>query len=556
MVEASRRRSETRDAPVSSRRSRIAWDGSWPLHPFLFAAASVMTMMAGNLNHTSFGDVLHSLAYAILFALAVYLVAALVRRRFDRLSAVIASVWVVGCLYYAGLFGPLESLLQDASFMVNALPFALAALALVTALAFVLRRAMVITHYVLTGIAAALLAQPVWQAAAYEWRNGAAREAYDPGRAMAEIAQYLPAGGLEAATSRTPDIYHFVFDRYASEGILRRHYDFDNSAIGSFLEQRGFYVARASNSNYQKTGHSLASAFYMDYLDFLERDERVTGRNWHPIYAMLDDHRVARMLKSSGYDIIQFGSWWVGTYDNPVADENHPHGFSEFEMLYLRRTALGPLFQLLPDTPLTMRLDWDNAQCQRVGPQVEQIKALAAREREQPVYVFAHILVPHGPYVFAPDGRCLGREEAMDRGKRQGYIDQIAYANRIIEEVVTALQDRGVSPPIILIQADEGPFPQHDPEVAWQDKPTEKLRIKTGILNAIYFPNGDYGALRNDITLVNSYRVLFNSYFGAEFPLLPDRIFAFPNYRTLYEFHDVTEKVRGPATVAAGGQEQ
>lgn len=554
MVEAARRRPEMHDAPVSSRRSRIAWDGSWPLHPFVFAAASVMTMMAGNLKHTSFGDVLPSLAGGLLFALAVYLAAALVRRRFDRLSAVIASVWVVGCLYYAGLFGPLEGLLDDASFAVNALPFALATLALVTALAFFVRRATLVIHYMLTGIAFVLLAGPVWQVAAYEWRNGAAREAYDPGRAMAEIAQYLPAGGLKAATSRTPDIYHFVFDRYASEGILRRHYDLDNSDIGRFLENRGFYVARTSNSNYHKTGHSLASTFYMDYLDFLERDERVRGSNWHPIYAMLEDHRVARLLKSLGYDFIQFGSWWVGTYDNPVADENHPHGFSEFEMLYLRRTVLGPLFHLLPDTPLTMRLDWDNAQCQRVGPQVEQIKALA--ERERPVYVFAHILVPHGPSVFAPDGRCLTRKEAKERGKRQGYTDQIAYANRIIKEVVTALQDRGDSPPIILIQADEGPFPEHDGKVSWQDKPAKKLRIKTGILNAYYFPNGDYRALRRDITPVNSYRVLFNSYFGTAFPLLPDRIFAFPNYRTLYEFHDVTEKVRGPATVAAGRQDR
>ena len=50
-------------------------------------------------------------------------------------------------------------------------------------------------------------------------------------------------------------------------------------------------------------------------------------------------------------------------------------------MTYLRRTILMPVFHLLPDTPLTMRLDWDNGQCQRVARQVEEIKALRATRR-------------------------------------------------------------------------------------------------------------------------------------------------------------------------------
>ena len=54
-----------------------------------------------------------------------------------------------------------------------------------------------------------------------------------------------------------------------------------------------------------------------------------------------------------------------------------------------------------------MRLDWDNGQCQRVARQVEEIKAL--ERGGPPLYVFAHLLVPHEPYVFTPDGRCLTR---------------------------------------------------------------------------------------------------------------------------------------------------
>jgi hypothetical protein len=286
----------------------------------------------------------------------------------------------------------------------------------------------------------------------------------------------------------------------------------------------------------------------MDYLDVLAETPTHDGGNWRPIFAMLDYHRVGRFLRARGYTHLQFGAWWAGTHRSGAADENHPHGFGEFAMLYLRSTILRPLFHAVPRTPLTMRLDWDNAQCQRVARQVEQVKGIGARD--DPVYVFVHILVPHGPYVFAPDGRCLTQKESAARGDRQGYIDQIAYADRIIEDVVTALQEREGPSPVILIQADEGPFPSRDNQIPWQEASSEELRIKLGILNAVYYPNGDYELLRNDMTPVNSYRLLFNTFFNTDLPILPDRIFAFPDDWTLYEHHDVTDRVR---TEAAAG---
>lgn len=509
-----------------------------PVAALLFAPASVMGSMARNLNQVTFADVLPALAGTLAFALLVWLAVAGLRRRADVTAAVIAGVWVAGTLYYLDLTRPLNRALEGGYPAVRPLPFALLALALLTLLALRFRRPLLpALHTVLTAVAAVMLATPTWQAAAYAWREGDARAAYDADRAAAALPQVV---GPAAAADRPPDIYHFVFDRYGSADMLERHYGVEET-IGGFLEQRGFYVARDSHSNYLKTGHSLASTFYMDYLDLLADDPRVEGANWHPIFAMLDDHRVARFLKARGYEMLQFGSWWDGTHTSPVADRNSPHGFSEFNMQYLKRTMVRPVFHLLPDVALTMRLDWDNAQCQRVARQVEEIEAVGARER--PVYVFAHILVPHGPYVFDRDGRCMPMAEAKARGRRQGYIDQIAYANRIIEDLVATLQADDRPPAVILVQADEGPFPERDGRVPWQEATAEELRIKTGILNAYYFPGRDYAALRPGITPVNSYRVLFNALFGTDFAQLPDRVFAFPNDFHLYDFHDVTDRV-------------
>ncbi len=40
--------------------------------------------------------------------------------------------------------------------------------------------------------------------------------------------------------------------------------------------------------------------------------------------------------------------------------------------------------------------------------------------------------------------------------------------------------------------------------------------------NAVYLPSGQYGKFYNSITNVNQFRVIFNSLFGTQYPLLKD----------------------------------
>ncbi len=511
-----------------------------PVAAVLLGPASVLALMARNLNQTSFRDAAPWLAGTILFAAFLWLAFAALRRRFDANAALAAAIWTAGAVFYLGLFGGINAWLEGGYPMVRSLPVALGLLTLATLAAWVLPRALAgALHVVASAVAVSLLAPPLWATVSYEWRHGDARAAYDADQA-AEILPPPPAGAAGRDAGRPPDIYHLVFDRYGSASTLRDVYGIE-TWIGDRLEDRGFYVAGESHSNYLKTAPSLASTFHMDYLDALARDGRVPPDSWHPMFEMLDDHRVGRFLGARGYRRLQFGSWWVGTFDSRIADENHPFGFSEFGMLYLRRTMLRPAFHALPDTPLTMRLDWDNAQCQRVPRKVERIKAI--EPGEQPLHVFAHFLVPHGPYIFTAEGECLTPAQARERGGRQGYIDQIAYADRIIADLVSTLLARDPAP-IVVIQADEGPFPERDGRIPWHEAPPGALRVKTGILNAFYFPNGNPAELSPEITPVNTYRVLFNAVFGTSFPILPDRIYAFPTERRLYELHDVTDAVR------------
>jgi hypothetical protein len=504
----------------------------------LLAAASVLEPLSWELHEAPLADALPALLVASGFALVVWLLAAASRRRADAGAALIACVWVAGSLYYLELVRHLNRALGGDYSMVRPLPVALGAmLALTVALAGT-RRWHGFAHTVIACIAVALLAKPLWLVAGFEWRHGPARAAYDGDRAMAAMPELAAAAG--GAEDEAPDIYHFVFDRYGSEETLR-HYGV-REPIGGYLEAQGFYVARDSFANYVATGHSLASTFSMDYLTELAGDPRVAGANWLPLFEILDDHRVGRFLRGRGYAIEQFGSWWAGTHRNPNADRNWAPGFGEFAMSYGRRTILMPLLHLMPDTAPTMTLDWDNGQCQRVARQVEAIKRTGDGDR--PAFVFAHILVPHGPFVFGPDGRCLGQKEAEARGERRGYAEQVAYADSIIEDLVGTLLAEGRRPAVVLIQADEGPIPARDMSVPWQQASDEELREKFGILSAYHFPDGDYARLRQDISPVNSYRVILGKLFGLDLPELPDRMYVFPDHTNIWEFHDVTDRVR------------
>jgi hypothetical protein len=151
--------------------------------------------------------------------------------------------------------------------------------------------------------------------------------------------------------------------------------------------------------------------------------------------------------------------------------------------------------------------------------------------------------VPHDPYVFSPDGRCLTPDEMKERSEPEGYIEQIRYANSLIKDTVSTLLATDGPKPVIIIQADEGPFPTRyrSGYRSWFDATVDELTAKMGILNAFYFPDGDYRDLDPRVTSVNTFRIVFDKYFRTMFERLPDRVYAFPDIFKIYDFYDITD---------------
>ena len=125
----------------------------------------------------------------------------------------------------------------------------------------------------------------------------------------------------------------------------------------------------------------------------------------------------------------------------------------------------------------------------------------------------------------------------------------LAFTNRRIREIVEPLlalpEDEQ---PIIILQADEGPYPpsytrlKHSDE-DWDPQASgEDFEIKYGILNAWHVPGEDL-ELDERMTAINTFPTLFSRYFGLDYESRPDRIYASHDWLRPYDLTDITNRM-------------
>jgi hypothetical protein len=338
------------------------------------------------------------------------------------------------------------------------------------------------------------------------------------------------------------DVYYVILDRYASDETLQQIYGYDNSAFLSELEERGFTIARQSWANYFKTAFSLVSSLSMAHLDgdALRNDGPAS---FTPIHQAVRGHLpVPQALKSLGYEYVHIGSVWEPTAENVDADR-----VVRFEVGVAFSSSLWSTTALMLLSPLGR----DSADSEVIPSweilrrhTLHNFEALEdSAERPGPTYTFAHFLVPHPPYVFDSDGSTPTGDESWERTEEEKYVAQLEWTNSRVLEALDQLMDAPAGQePIIILQADEGPWPDGFTEdqvhFDWLNAADAEIQQKYGILNALYLPGpeGESAEVYDSMSPVNEFRVVFNAYFGADLPLLPDTVYLSPDYAHMYDF--------------------
>jgi hypothetical protein len=327
-----------------------------------------------------------------------------------------------------------------------------------------------------------------------------------------------------------PDVYFFLLDSYGRADLLKQAYGFDNSEFLSGLEERGFFVAECSQSNYVRTEISLGSSLNMQYLqklsDKFSPDNIKRGLLWDSL-----KHSAVRYnFESMGYETITFetGFEWLNIKDADHFMSPPPisSGMTDFEALFLRTTLaryvedwgwvdpnhlLGVIFR------------------DRFNHAFNNIDDIA--RMPQPTFSYIHLMSPHPPFVFDPNGNPTYPADFWNEQQlypadlyQKGYVNQVQYLNKKLLEAVDTILAESDVPPIIIIQGDHGPWLQPNDKRMW-------------ILAAMYFP-GQNDKLYPTITPVNIFRLVFNSYFGGKYELLED-VSYFSPVPKLYNFSEV-----------------
>jgi hypothetical protein len=323
------------------------------------------------------------------------------------------------------------------------------------------------------------------------------------------------------------DVYYIILDAYGRSDLLLDTLSYDNSDFRSTLQDMGFYVAECAQSNYAKTDLSLSSSLNMDYVTALDPTLTPENTDRVSLWNLIQDNQVQEKFRSLGYTTIAFetGFYFSQLRDLDIFYSPERGGFNEFEILYVRTTLL----RLLDDAGWLARFHYtpEDRKRELILFDLEKLEELPAMPG--PKLVFAHLVIPHQPFVFGPDGEPLVIAEKVHKGQtyyterdyRLGYINQIKFISARIAQVMEGIIKNSSVPPIIIIQGDHGP--------SHYDKVT-----RMGILNAYYFP-GAKPELYSHITPVNTFRLLFNTYFGTDFKLLED-VSYYSEYPEAYQF--------------------
>lgn len=109
----------------------------------------------------------------------------------------------------------------------------------------------------------------------------------------------------------------------------------------------------------------------------------------------------------------------------------------------------------------------------------------------------------------------------------------------LLKATISDILTKSKSSPIIIIQGDHGSGVEGD----WESIENSNLDERLSILNAYFFPNGNYDSLYPSITPVNSFRVVLNQFFDTDFDLLVDESYYGKDWVT-NDFINVTDQLR------------
>ncbi|OGI01080.1 MAG: hypothetical protein A2Y25_04900 [Candidatus Melainabacteria bacterium GWF2_37_15] len=366
-----------------------------------------------------------------------------------------------------------------------------------------------------------------------------------------------------------PNILYIILDGYSSNNTLTKYYGFDNSEFTSWLEEKGFYVAKNSTANYPITHMSITSSLNMNYI----HDKCNEDNCAYQLSKLRKTSSVPAFLKKMGYEFIHYdGSGWFSDFQEQ-ANKKSSIRENQFNIQYFLYDNSILAFISNKSKERVIEFLWESRRNWQEKT-FESIIKTCENPKISNKFIYAHFDLPHPPYLYDKYGKKITRDRTplMEWDQKQLYLDYIIYTNNKIKEVIGEILAKSPDNNIIILQSDHGShhyivkhmiesgfFKNQNSvldsnelkkdlcksEIDYLSPKEEMIKPIFGILNAFYIPEKNRISYNfyETITPVNSFRVIFNDLFQADYPLLEDK-----NYFTYYGCGfiqtDVTEKLK------------
>jgi len=339
------------------------------------------------------------------------------------------------------------------------------------------------------------------------------------------------------ALAEKPNVYHIILDEYTDNEILMKKLNYDNEKFLKFLNKNGFYIPNKSFSTWEHTVDEFGSILNMEYQQIKTgtvidphhlKGSKKAIFSWN--YELVNDNKVMSIFSDQNYSIIEINSmsrWKDYSYvDTKLCYGGLLNINSEFLDHVLAKSIIRYFLEIHHNDTRG-----DVIRC--ASNELNEI----ASQNSGPKYVFAHIIAPHLPFLFGPNGENVMPDNRKISGLQsyedpQGYVNQLIYVTNQVSVVIKNIVKNDPDA-IIILQGDTGTFTGID-DIAKRE--VKDVYQSHSILYAVRIPDVDN---LESMIPVNTYRIIFNNYFNMNYEYLEQRIFTIFEDRVWVE---VTEK--------------
>ena len=296
------------------------------------------------------------------------------------------------------------------------------------------------------------------------------------------------------------------------------------------MKEKKFIIPEKSTGNYPISQFSIGSSLNMEYLSDLSNNVGKDSKSYLPIIQMVYNSQVIKNFKSLGYEIVIFDSEFVPAKNFVLVDDIKCHK-DEMNSILLdsitRMTMMGYFVERVDEEKRRDLIKCAFSESKTIG-----------NNKDKPIFAFIHILLPHPPNIFGPNGESIIPGNSISSEKwdeKIAYIDQLKFANTEITKVIEKILNKNEKS-IIILQSDHG----SGLDVNFKNPDESMMLQRLSILNAYYAPEISENRFHENITPVNSFRIIFNDYFNGSYKILEDRNY-WNHGGAPWDFDDVTE---------------